>query len=35
MLCSYCPINDFSSYLHIIVYFAVMLQAFSYTAEGY
>ena len=34
MLCSHCPINDPSGYLHITVYLAVMLQAPWYTAEG-
>ena len=34
VLCSHCPINDSSGYLHIIVYLAVMLQASWHTAEG-
>ena len=34
MLCSHCPINDSSGYLHITVYLAVMLQASWHTAEG-
>ena len=34
MLCSYCPINDPSGYLHNTVYLAVMLQAPWYTAKG-
>ena len=33
MLCSHCPINDSSGYLHITVYLAVMLQASWHTAE--
>ena len=34
MLCSHCPINDSSGYLHTTVYLAVMLQASWHTAEG-
>ena len=34
MLCSHCPINDSSGYLHNTVYLAVMLQASWHTAEG-
>ena len=34
MLCSHCPINDPSGYLHNTVYLAVMLQASWHTAEG-
>ena len=34
MLCSHCPINDSSGYLHTTVYLAVTLQASSHTAEG-
>ena len=30
----YCPINNSSGYLHITVYFAVMLQASWYTVES-
>ena len=33
VLCSHCPINDSSGYLHITVYLAVMLQASWHTAE--
>ena len=34
MLCSHCPINDSSDYLHNAVYLAVMLQESWHTAEG-
>ena len=34
MLCSHCPINDSSGYLHNAVYLAVILQASWHTAEG-
>ena len=34
VLCSHCPINDSSSYLHVTVYLAVMLQASWHIAEG-
>ena len=34
MLCSHCPINDSSGYLHTTVYLAVMLQTSWHTAEG-
>ena len=34
ILCSDCPINDSSGYLHTSVYLAVMLQASWHTAEG-
>ena len=34
MLCSHCPINDSSGYLHITAYLAVMLQASWHTGEG-
>ena len=34
ILCSDCPINDSSGYLHTTVYLAVMLQASWHTAEG-
>ena len=34
MLCSHCPINDSSGYLHVTVYLAVMLQASGFLKEG-
>ena len=34
VLCSHCPINDSSGYLHMTVYLAVMLQASWHTAGG-
>ena len=34
MLCSHCPINDSSGYLHNTVNLAVTLQAYWHTAEG-
>ena len=34
MLCSHCPINDQSGYLHNTIYLAVVLQASWHTAEG-
>ena len=34
VLCSHCPINDSSSYLHITLYLAVTLRVSWHTAEG-
>ena len=34
LMCSHCPINDSSGYLHITIYLAVMLQASGHIAEG-
>ena len=33
-VCSHCPINDSSGYLHNTVYLAVMLQGSWHTAES-
>ena len=34
MMCSHCPVDDSSGYLHTTVYLAVMLKASWHTAEG-